>query len=201
MASPALPSNIRYADYVAAEMTAESKHEFVEGHIFAMAGGTAIHAALVAAVTAQLWSQLRGNPCRVYSSDLRVRMREADVASYPDVTIVCGEVIRDNEDRHSTTNPSVIVEVLSRGTEGYDRGKKFGYYRTLSTLQEYILVSQHQIQIERYVRNADNSWTMTVFGPGGNAVVAAIGCTISVDELYAGLTLDDSESVPEPTTK
>lgn len=192
MASPALLPTVRYSDYVSAEAAADSKHEFVEGRIFAMAGGTAEHAAIVAAVTAQLWMQLRGKPCRVYSADLRVRMQVVDVAAYPDVTVVCGELIPDAQDHHSATNPSVIVEVLSNGTEAYDRGNKFAYYRTIPTLQQYILVAQQKILIERYVRNPDNTWTLTTFGSGATAAISAIDCALSVDELYEGLTLRES---------
>jgi Uma2 family endonuclease len=136
MASPARNTGIEYSDYVVAELAAATKHEFVDGLIFAMAGSTAEHAALTAAVTAQLGTQLRGKPCRVYSSDLRIRMPEVNVASYPDLSVIRGELIRDGHDRHSALNPSVIVEVLSDGTEGYDRGNKFAYYRTIKTLQQ-----------------------------------------------------------------
>lgn len=189
MASPAVLPATLYADYLTAEFAAESKHEFVEGHVFAMAGGTAEHAALVAAITVQLGAQLRGKSCRVYSSDLRIRMHEVDVAAYPDVTVVCGAIIHDTQDRQSATNPTVIVEVLSTSTEAYDRGNKFAFYRTIKTLQQYILVSQDKALVERYVRNADTSWTLTAFGPGGNVDVAAIQCTLIVDDLYEGLTL------------
>ncbi len=186
MGSPA-PPLVSYADYMSAELAAASKHEFVEGNIFAMAGGTPEHAALVAAITAQLWAQLRGRPCRVYSSDLRIRMSEVDVAAYPDVTVVCGEVARDAQDSHSATNPTVIVEVLSTTTEAYDRGRKFAYYRTIKSLQHYILVAQDKPAVERYVRNADDSWTLAVFGDGANVELAALQCTINVDSLYEGL--------------
>ncbi|MBP9088133.1 MAG: Uma2 family endonuclease [Kofleriaceae bacterium] len=189
MASPALLPAILYTDYVTAEFAAESKHEFVEGHVLAMAGGTAEHAALVAAITVQLGSQLRGKSCRVYSSDLRIRMQEVDVACYPDVTVVCGAIVHDVQDRYCATNPTVIVEVLSTSTEAYDRGNKFAFYRTIKTLQQYILVSQDKALVERFVRNADTSWTLTAFGPGSNVDVAAIQCEIIVDDLYEGLTL------------
>jgi Uma2 family endonuclease len=189
MATAALPTGLTFTDYLAAEAAAEIKHEFVAGHAFAMAGATPEHAAIVAAVTVQLGSQLQGKPCRVYSSDLRIRMAAVDVVSYPDLSVVCGELFRDPQDRQSATNPSVIVEVLSDSTEAYDRGNKFAYYRTITSLQTYILVSQHQRQIELFVRNTDNSWTLTAFGAGDVAVIKAIGCTLSIDAVYADIAL------------
>jgi Putative restriction endonuclease len=94
------------------------------------------------------------------------------------------------DDLHAVTNPTVITEVLSDGTEAFDRGEKFGYYRTLESLREYILVSQYAFCIERFVRNADNSWTLTVFGTGQRVQLASIGCELAVDDVYAGLVLE-----------
>jgi Uma2 family endonuclease len=189
MVSAAPERRLTYVEYAAGEEASLRKHDYVQGAVFAMAGGTPEHAALVLAVGGSLYLQLRGKPCRAYSSDLRVRIKASDVGTYPDISVVCGEVVRDEEDPNSVLNPTVIVEVLSDGTERYDRGDKFGHYRRIQTLKEYVLISQHAQLIERHVRNDDNSWTMTAFGPGSSATLAAIGCSLDVDTIYEGLKL------------
>jgi Uma2 family endonuclease len=180
---------LSYQEYAAGEATSEHKHDFIQGAVFAMAGGTPEHAALVLAVGGLLFAQLRGKPCRAYSADLRVRIREVDVGAYPDISVVCGEVLRDDEDSNSVLNPTLIVEVLSDSTERYDRGDKFAHYRRIPALQEYVLVSQHAPLIERYVRNLEGSWTLTTFGPGAVVILESIGCTLEVDAVYDGIVL------------
>ena len=180
---------VTYEAYASGEASSEVKHEFVRGEIFAMAGGTPKHAALTAAMTMLLGAQLRGKPCRPYSSDLRVRIRSADVGAYPDITVICGEPERAPEDTASVLNPTLIVEVLSTSTEAYDRGDKFAHYRQVPSLKEYILVSQHKQAIERHVRNQDGSWTMTAFGPDAHLTLTAIGCELSVNDVYEGIQL------------
>jgi Uma2 family endonuclease len=184
---------VTYAAFADGEDASPVKHEFVQGETFAMAGGSPEHAALIAALTVLLGGQLRGKPCRPYSGDLRVRVHPpADLGTYPDLTIVCGELTRDPQDPRSVTNPTLIVEVLSATTEAYDRGDKFAAYRQLQSFQVYLLVSQHEHLIERHVRNANESWTMTAFGRGQRIDLNAIGCTLSVDEVYEGISLQPS---------
>jgi Uma2 family endonuclease len=189
MVSAAPGRRVTYTEYAAGEDQSLSKHDYVRGEVFAMAGGTPEHAALVLAVGGLLFAQLRGKPCRAYSADLRIRIRAVDAATYPDVTVVCGEAVRDDEDPNSVLNPTVIIEVLSDGTERYDRGDKFAHYRQIPSLREYVLISQHARMIERHVRNDNASWTMTAFGAGTVAELAAIGCRLDVDAIYEGLTL------------
>src|SRR5688572_32480599 len=114
----------------------------------AMAGGTPEHAALAIAVAGVLHGQLRGGPCRIFSSDLCVRAVDADMAAYPDLTIVCGEVLRDPLDKDVVIDPTVLVEVLSPSTELFDRNEKREAYQTIASLREYVLVSQSEKQIE-----------------------------------------------------
>src|ERR1035438_4951192 len=125
-----LAHDVRYRlrEYLSFEASSNVKHEFVGGQIYAMAGGTPEHAALAAAFLGQLYAQLRSGRCRAYDADLRVRVREADLLTYPDITIICGPVERDGDDRMSAVNPAVLVEVLSDSTERYDRGAKFEHY-------------------------------------------------------------------------
>jgi len=118
-----------YADYLALEAASNVKHEFLAGEIYGMAGGTPEHAALGVAVSSALLAQLRGGPCRVYSSDLRVRVLATGLATYPDVTVVWGEAERDPESPTTIVNPRLVVEVLSDSTTDYDRGEKLQHYR------------------------------------------------------------------------
>src|SRR5882724_4217889 len=127
-----------FKEYVAFEEASESRHEYFDGEVFAMAGGTPEHAALCMAVSEAL-GHLKG-PCRAFNEALRVRTASGKVA-YPDATIVCGPIARDPEDRNSVTNPTLIVEVLSEGTEAYDRGDKFTHYRSCPSFAEYVLVA------------------------------------------------------------
>jgi Uma2 family endonuclease len=198
MVSTAPSTVLTYAEFAAGEEGSPVKHDFVRGHVYAMAGGTPEHAALTASLTVLLGVQLRGKPCRPYSSDLRIRIQEANVGTYPDISVVCGEPERSAEDPSSVVNPSLIVEVLSDSTEAYDRGDKFSFYRLLPSLKTYVLVSQRKVAVERYARNADGSWTMTAFGAGGSVTLDSIGCTIAVDDVYEGIPLTSSPPVASP---
>ncbi|XXT24328.1 Uma2 family endonuclease [Sorangium sp. So ce429] len=173
-----------YAEYLDQERASPTKHEFLNGEIFAMAGGTPEHARLCASVGAELRAQLRGRPCAVYSADLRVRVQTTGLSTYPDVSVVCGKLERDLEDKDAALNPSVLVEVLSDSSEAYDRGQKFAHYRHIPSLREYVLVSQHEPRIEVFHHNEDDSWTLREARAGQGAHLEAIGCTLSVDEVY-----------------
>lgn len=172
-----------FADYLAVEEVARVKHEYLDGEIFAMAGGTPEHAALAAAITTTLGEQLRGGPCRVYSSDLRVRILATGLATYPDVTVVCGPTERDPESATHVTNPRVVVEVLSDGTEDYDRGEKLEHYRQAPSIQTVILVSHRERRIELLSRTGDG-WSQQACSGGETVEIDPVGCSLDVDELY-----------------
>jgi Uma2 family endonuclease len=165
------------------------RHEFLEGMIFAMAGGTPEHAALSAAVVVLLGSHLRGRPCRPYSADLRLRIPETGLATYADAAVVCGEPERDSRSRTHVTNPIVVVEVLSPGTEEYDRGEKREHYQRLDSLRDYVLIAQDRRRVEVFSRPEAGAWQHHVFSSGDMAVMPAIDCRFAVDDLYqaAGL--------------
>lgn len=154
---------LTYQEYLARERSASSKSEFYRGQIFAMAGGSVRHNTISGNVFASLRSQLRGTTCRPFNSDQRIRIPANGLATYPDVAVVCGEFDVDAEDVDAITNPVVIFEVLSTTSESYDRGKKFDFYRQLESLREYILISQEEAQVERFVRQDDGSWNLTLF--------------------------------------
>jgi Uma2 family endonuclease len=136
-----------YAEYLGFETSSNVKHEFLDGQIYAMAGGTPEHAALAAAVITLLGPQLRGGECRPYNSDLRVRT-PTGLTTYPDVTVICGPRTIDALDPLAVTNPALIVEVLSRSTEEYDSGDKFEHYKTFPSLREYVLVSHRERSVK-----------------------------------------------------
>ncbi len=181
-----LAHDVRYGlrDYLSFEASSNVKHEYVGGQIYAMAGGTPEHAALAAAFLGQLYIQLRGGRCRPYDADLRVRVREADLLTYPDVTIVCGPVQRDVEDPLAVLNATAIVEVLSDSTERYDRGSKFEHYKKLQSLQHYVLVSHVERRIDTWTRAAGNAWTCETARDGALALLPSVGAKIDVRELY-----------------
>ena len=188
MTAPAHRIRYEWADYLALEASSNVKHEFLGGQIYAMAGGTPEHAALAAAVVGILFAQLRAGRCRVHDSDLRVRVLATGLATYPDATVVCGPLERDPEDHNAVTNPVLIVEVLSRGTEEYDRGDKFEHYKRIPSLRQYVLVSHSEQEIEVWTRNGADTWTQAIARAGHTAELASVGARIEVRELYTAAT-------------
>lgn len=193
MSAPAPKWKHSYAEYVAREELSDVKHEYIDGEIYAMSGGTPEHAALISAVTYELVGQLRGGPCRSFTTELRTRVRAdevgPDVGSYPDIAVVCGNVVRDEEDANSIINPTMIVEVLSRSTEAYDRAGKFGHYKRLPSLHEYVLVSTRgKPKIERFEKRA-GIWIpeADAAAVGGQIVLSSVRATLDVDAIYQGL--------------
>lgn len=172
------------ADYLdVEEMSPAVKHEFVDGEIFAMAGGTVEHSALATTVSGLLFAHLRGGPCRAHSSDLRLRIREANVSTYADAVVLCDPVERDPDSPTHVTNPRVVVEVLSPSTEDYDRSEKRLYYQMLPSLQEYVLVAQDKRCVEVW-RREEGGWAHDVFHAGTRVELESIRFILDVDELY-----------------
>jgi len=184
MTSPAHHIQYSWEDYLALEASSNVKHEFLQGQIYGMAGGTPEHAALKAAVTGLLFTQIRGGRCRAHDADLRVRVLGTGLATYPDVTVVCGPSQRDPGDAHAVTNPTLIVEVLSTSTEEYDRGDKFEHYKRIPSLLQYVLVSHHERVIEVWTRASSGDWTQVVAHAGGHVTLESIGAKLAVDDVY-----------------
>lgn len=181
-----------WTEYLALEETSPVRHEFFAGEIYAMAGGTPAHSALGVAVVSELRMQLRGKPCRVYNSDLRIRVPETGLGTYPDASIVCGELEFDPDLlRKPTTviNPTVIVEVLSDSTEEYDRQGKFENYQRLSTLREYVLVSHREPLVEVFRLSSQGVWERSEARSRTRARLTSIGCELDVDRLYEDVDL------------
>src|SRR5690606_17054586 len=152
--------------------------------LYAMAGATPEHAALSVNVSSSLHRQLRGGPCRVFSSDLRLRVSRTGLGTYPDVAVVCGELRFEPESRRTAvTHPTVIVEVLSDSTEEDDRTTKFEHYRTLPSLRTYVLVSHRERLVEVFERGESGEWKRTEARSGGEVKLSSIDCTLEVDEV------------------
>lgn len=172
-----------FAEYVAQEERSEIKHDLMDGEIRAMAPVAPERGRLAARVIRLLGNALEGKPCEVFSSDVRLRVRETGLATYPDASVVCGRLEIDPENRNTMTNPSVLVEVLSDSTESYDRTTKLAHYRRIASLRDYLLVAQHEARIEHYRRNDDGTWTLRdVIAP--DVVRLSIGVDLSVAEVY-----------------
>jgi Uma2 family endonuclease len=184
MGFPAPHHQYTYAEYLNLERDSPIRHEYFEGEIYAMAGGTPEHAALAMEIGAALVAQLRGGSCRVYGSDLRVRVLATGLATYPDITVVCGPLVRDPESPETVTNPKVVVEVTSKGTEDYDRGERLEHYKRIPSLDAALLVSHREPKIDLWHRTEEGRWTVRSFGPGEMVDIAPIRGRLNVDEVY-----------------
>ncbi len=178
-----------YAAYLEHESGSNVKHEFLEGEIYAMAGGSRQHAALAVAVSAVLYQQLRDKPCVVHSSDLKVRVLATGLATYPDVTVICGPPQEDPLSRHVVLNPTLVVEVTSPSTEEWDRGEKLDHYRQIPGLEACVLVSHREQKIEIWDRQGDGEWVLREAGPGEVLALGTLGCTLDVDDIYRNVDL------------
>jgi Uma2 family endonuclease len=175
-----------YAEYLALEAKADGKHEYAAGTIVAMAGGTPEHARLQANAIALLAAGLRGRPCAVYSSDLRVRIEATDRSTYPDATVVCGSIQVSSTDKDAVTNPTLLVEVTSESTEATDRGEKFSHYRRIPSLAEYVIVGGRSPRVEVWRKNDRGRWELAdEAGPEGSVHPASIDVRLDVASLYA----------------
>jgi len=174
-------------DYLKQERNAAFKNEYLNGETYAMAGASRNHNQITSNLVVSLGSQLAKEPCSVFVSDMKVRTRtaETDKYSYPDVVVICND--EKFEDGHGDVllNPQIIVEVLSNSTEAYDRGLKFFHYQLITSLQEYLLVSQYYCRVEHYQRRADKQWVYSEFHVMDDIVpLSTVSCTLSVRDIY-----------------
>jgi len=183
---------IPLADYLEGERLATARHEYLDGAVYALAGGSRNHNLIVANLIAELHGQLKQRSCTVFPSGLRVKVSATGLYTYPDVSVVCGEAWFDDSHNDTLLNPTLLIEVLSPSTENYDRGGKFQQYRRLPSLREYLLVAQDSYHIEQYVRQTDHQWLLIeIDGPDAVVVLESIGCHLSVCDIYAKVGLDD----------
>ena len=172
-------------EYLAIERASDARSEYLDGVIYAMGGATARHVQIVSNVVREIGNQVRDKPCVVYSTDLRVRVSPHGLYAYPDVVVVCGDPVFIDAELDTLTNPLLIVEVLSKTTKNYDRGEKFERYRSIATLQQYLLIAQDKVHIESHARQLDGSWVLRETNdPGDTIDLASVACRLPVTEIY-----------------
>ncbi len=174
-------------EYLDFEKSAEIRHEYCYGEIFAMTGGSLNHNQINGNIFNQLKNKLGGSSCRPFASDMRVKIQKIDKYTYPDIVVVCGEIeLEKNKGAETLLNPMVVIEILSNSTEAYDRGTKFRHYRLISSLQEYILVSQNNCLVEQYVRSDGGIWQ--ILNPCTDIKqsirINSIGCELPLSAVY-----------------
>jgi Uma2 family endonuclease len=174
------------SEFLAFERDAETKHEFFDGEVFAMAGGTEPHSHIAANHIREIGNALKGRPCIAYNADLRVKVEATGLITYPDLSVVCGPRQFLDERRDTLLNPILLGEVLSDSTESYDRGKKFAYYRLISSLRHYLIASQHEPRLELYTHAGPDSWTLTeAAGLQAALHLPALEITLVLSEVFA----------------
>ena len=178
-------------EYLAQEEESEVKHEYYQGEIFAMAGGTIAHNQIVRNTSTAVDNFLREKNCQVFPSDLKIHIEANSLFTYPDLSVVCGEPQRWNNRNDTITNPVVLIEVLSKKTQNYDRGEKFKLYRGLPSLKEYILISSLEILVERYTKKENGFWTFReTANPDDAFQIETIDFTCLVKELYRNVSFE-----------
>jgi Uma2 family endonuclease len=188
-------------EYLRRERDAVQKHEFYQGEVFGMSGGSFEHSRTIANVIGELRNRLAGSPCGVQDSNLRVRVPRTTLYTYPDASVVCGPPQFDPLDtaRQTITNPTVLVEVLSPSTETWDRGGKFDSYRQIESLREYVLVAWDAARVETFLRQPDGTWIFTAaVGLTAVAKLTSIDVDLPLAEVYRGVDLPEQT---HPTDK
>jgi len=176
---------ISIEDYLEMENASSEKHEYYQGEVFAMAGAKVPHNKICTNLLIALGQRLKGKKCEPYGSDQRIHIPANTLFTYPDISIICGEIITLNDDEYNAVNPSVIIEVLSKSTKNYDRGEKFKLYRDITTLKEYILVDSESIHIEIFRLNANNHWELEEYkNLNGNILIRTIDESLLAAEIY-----------------
>lgn len=173
-------------EYLAIERQAEFKNEYIDGVMYAMAGGSPEHSLVSANVTGELHFQLKKSACRVFNSDQRVRVPSKRKYLYPDVTVVCDQPQFADDEKDVLLNPLLIVEVLSDSTEKYDRRRKFFYYQEIESFREYLLVDQNSPLIQHFIKQPDGGWLCTrIEGLDKTITFSTINCSIALSDIYA----------------
>lgn len=188
-------------EYVRLEENSAHKHEYLDGRIYAMAGGTPGHSAVGTNIAGALFSRLRGRPCRPFNSDLRVKVEATGLRTYPDITVVCPPERYDERDSNSLLNPTVIFEVLSPSTERYDRTDKFDALKQIPSLHDYILVSPDRVRVEHLRRGESGEWILESYTQRSQVLaLASIGVEVPLDEIYDRLDVPEGLRVTHEDT-
>lgn len=188
MVADHVPGGWTVEEYLRLEQESAVKHEYVDGHVYAMAGGTQAHSELGVVAVALLRSLARGGPCRAFNSDLKVNV-SPHIYFYPDASVSCDP--RDRQPRaREIWHPTLVVEVLSPSTAVYDRGEKFDLYRTSESLREYVLVDFRRVAVEVRSKGEDGTWTTQSSGPGESVELRSLAATISAEAFYEDVELE-----------
>lgn len=181
-----------FEDYLAVEREClDAKHEYVAGQVFAMAGASFNHNLICTNVASELRQLLKARPCTVLANDMRLRVASADACAYPDVVVLCDQPVFHDAHRDVLTNPTLVAEVLSPSTEGYDRGGKFAIYRGLPSLRQYVLIAQDRYAVDVFTRQADGRWLLNAYtDPDASIHFESLGCTLSLREVYDKVELE-----------
>ncbi len=182
------------AEYLEMERNSSVKHEFYRGEIFAMAGAKERHNLIVSNLIIAFGIRFKNQPCVVYPSDMRVEIDENHHYTYPDVVLVCGERKFSDSKNDTLLNPNVIFEVLSESTESYDRSKKFEAYRTIPSLQEYVLVSSDRKKIEVFTKSPEGRWYLSESGLSDTVEISAVNTELLLSEVYDKIVFDEQAS-------
>ena len=185
-------------EYLDLEARSDIKHEYIDGEVYAMAGSSDDHAAIVINLSALLKSHLRGGRCRHFVQDLKAQITRRSRYYYPDLMVTCDD--RDKLDRYVKRHYKMIIEVLSDSTERFDRGKKFEDYRRSPLLEEYVLISQNRMNVEVYRRNAAGRWELQAYHEGDRVELVSVGLEFAIADLYEDVTLPPEElDIEEPS--
>ena len=178
-------SHLTPEQYLEIERAAEFRSEYIDGQMYAMSGGTRSHARVIRNVVIELGNRLRGCPCEVVSSDMRLHSFEFGIYTYPDIVVTCGPDKLLDGQKDNLVDATLIIEVLSPSTRNYDRGEKFRFYRSLPSFAEYVLLPQDAVRAEHHVRQPNGSWLFTEFtSPDDELEFASIGCKLRLGALY-----------------
>lgn len=185
MALPAAAPRFTAEDYLEWEVAQAEKHEFVAGEVFAMGGASRSHVTVALNIAGALADKLEGSPCRTFMSDMKLQVQAASAFYYPDVVVTCNEVDRRSD--QFVTSPILIVEVLSDGSAGYDRGDKFAAYRRLPSLQQYVLADPDQRRLESYTRTDERQWLLQDVAPETPLVIPSLEITLAWARVFRNL--------------
>ncbi|MEI9945253.1 MAG: Uma2 family endonuclease [Chitinophagaceae bacterium] len=178
--------------YLEMERASEEKHEYYKGEVFAMSGASWQHNVIVKNINTLILPFLKGKPCDMFGSDLRIHIPENSLYTYPDFSIICDKPEIESEEKDIAINPTALIEVLSKSTKNYDRGTKFNLYRNIKTLKEYILIDSTSVSIEIYKYNGDNSWQLTEFKElSDNFFISTIGLTLFLKDIYEDVRIEE----------
>lgn len=179
-------------EYLEMENASVEKHEYYRGEIFAMSGAKMSHNIIAKNLLGTLFAKLKGKRCQPYGSDIRLHIQSNTLFAYPDITIVCGEVITLNNDDYNVLNPTAIIEILSASTKNYDRGEKFKLYRDIPALKEYILVDSESVHVESFRLNEQSHWELEEYNTiKENLFIRAINEYLLLSEIYDGVKMED----------